>query len=77
VRERLRHDQNATPCPNPNGGLQPSVRTGREAAIKLSQSRHRECTVPPRDVFERGIEVGSSSEPRNYVAEVNDLGANR
>jgi len=77
VRERLRHDQNATPRPNRNGGLQPTVRTGREAAIKLSQSRHRECTVPSRDVFERGNEVGSSSKSRNDVAEVNDLGANR
>ena len=77
MRERLRHDQNATSRPNPNGGLQPGVRTGREAAIKLSQSRHRKSTVPSRDVFERGIEVGSSSEPRNDVAEVNNLGANR
>ena len=63
--------------PKPNGGLQPSVRTGGEAAIELSQPRHRECTVPSREVFERGIEFGSSSEPRNDLAKVNDLGANR
>ena len=32
---------------------------------------------PSRDVFERGIELRGRSKPRNHVAKVDDLGADR
>jgi len=75
--KRLGHDQNTTSRPNPNCELQPIVRTGSEAAIELSQPRHCECAVSPRDVFARSIEVCGRAETRNYLAKVDDLGADR